>query len=236
LKQHRIQTFADLHRVLEVFRPHQGIGWIYRGQADARWPVIPAAGRPAYNTGTDLGRFGHWRKRAIAYSTAIPENDWEALALAQHHGLATRLLDWTFNPLAGAFFACSSHPEADGALYCYFPEAYLNPETATLEDFDALAAYLPRGIASRIVQQSAVFTYHPKPTEPLRSVALTQPAIDDNLLQIVISAASKPSLLQTLEDYGVNEALLFPDLDGLSRHVNRATRSILEKRAARGRA
>ena len=99
MRQYRITDFAELHQLVECHPSEAGLGWIFRGQADASWPVVPLAGRPEYNTGTELGRFREWRTRAIAYADSIPENDWEALALAQHHGLAARLLDWTHNPL-----------------------------------------------------------------------------------------------------------------------------------------
>jgi FRG domain len=219
----------ELHKLFRVYRSHDGFGWFFRGQANAAWPVRPRAGRPEYDNGRDLGRFNDWCNRAIAYRT-LPESPWEKLAIAQHYGLATRLLDWTTNPLVATFFAVAEHPDADGALYCFQPEAFLDRDRAKLDVIDSVVGFLPRAIDERVNRQAGVFTYHPRPSEPLLSTELQPPLSGPSLVKIELPAGAKQAIREMLDDYGIHFGGLFPDLDGMSRQVNWQTSEMVRRK------
>src|SRR5713101_4447882 len=125
---------------LQDIRPygcHEGGAWIYRGQTDTSWELKPKAGRedyfnwmlegemapasdgapPSKRPKIDLERFWAWRALAVAYDGKLPENEFECLAYAQHYGLATRLLDWTTNPLVALYFAVEAQQDRHGAVW-----------------------------------------------------------------------------------------------------------------------
>ena len=168
-----------------------------RGQANVAWKLIPKAGRDAYflPDNRDLRRFNHWRRSAAAYFTSLPVNDWECLALAQHHGLATRLLNLVFQPLVATYFACIESPDTDGAVYVYDPDLYLK-ETNLSIDADANGTgFIPRAIAPRILNQKAAFTVHGPPNREI--TVRPHPYIQDfsNLACLVIKKECKHELL-----------------------------------------
>lgn len=231
-----IDDFGKLHQILSKLKSG---AWFFRGQSDVQWDLIPKAGRTQFYLGEaeegnrrDLGRFKVWREQAIAYSS-IPENDWECLAVAQHHGLATRLLDWTSNPLIALYFAVCENLEADGALFIYLPCMFIKPEEVPLFDDNLLALYRPRLVTQRILTQAGAFTYHGKPMQGFAGYPQEFKGEHAKLIKHVISKRSKVGLLRQLHRYGITRVLLFPDLDGLSQHVNWATAETLRKRAER---
>ena len=188
---------------------------IFRGVRDASYELVPKIGRPetrkrgTYRERLETQLFEIFCHEARAFVIQTPATAGEWLYLAQHHGLPTRLLDWTFSPLVAAFFAVENDStKGDAAIYA----AQLPDERYFIKDkdpfeFDKIVLLFPSHISQRIGSQSAIFTIHPDPTEPYLPQGLEKHVIDANY---------RIPLRQTLALLGITRATLFPGLDGLS--------------------
>jgi hypothetical protein len=168
----------------------------------------------------DMYVFTQWKRRAIAFGP-LPDSDWECLALAQHHGLATRLLDWTWNPLVALFFAVAGEDAEDGGVYAWPFAGLLGERFAEVHD---VRTYEPRPFDRRIAAQQGVFTYHPRPTvalEPAYSLSSAHNAFGTNLVEIIVPSRVKSMVLRDLHVFGISKATLFPDWEGLSWDLNK---------------
>jgi hypothetical protein len=211
-----VASFPALHAQLSRF----GKDWVFRGHADFGWELIPKAGREPY-TGHEEALFVSWTRRAVEHLAANFSSDWDWLAIAQHHGLATRLLDWTTNPLNAAYFAVREFRVGPAVVHAAKFEAAFERSAETLFqqplECDSVAIFRPRGVVPRIVRQGGLFTVHGPPEKSLESVARERIVI---LKQIVIAESYRRKLLAELARYAINSASLFPDLDGLSSYLN----------------
>jgi hypothetical protein len=108
-----IPSVAELCSVVdEQFGDEKDTTVIYRGHADINYKLIPKAGRfdpPPNSKHATLDEslmLELFRRHSVGLTTSTPEDDWEFLAIAQHHGLATRLMDWTRSPLVCRLLCC----------------------------------------------------------------------------------------------------------------------------------
>jgi hypothetical protein len=219
MKEIEIGSFTDLHAAVQT---HQGRTFIYRGVNSVSYELIPKLGR----YGIALAKLADkeqrilrlFKERAVPYLNFIPRNDWDWLALAQHHGLPTRLLDWTRNPLVAAYFAVEQDSGKDSVIYAYPNDKYIlttknpNPFKRT-----TIGKFIPRHITARITAQVGLFTIHPDPLEPLKL-----PEIE----RLIIKRGIKRQLKRTLNTYGIHRASLFPSLDGVADHITWAQTNI----------
>jgi hypothetical protein len=146
------------------------------------------------------------------HESGMRDDDWQLIVMAQHHGLSTRLLDWSFSALVALFFAVDQPFSGDSAVYVLpWKTGYLSLEDERkLHPFDltSVRAFLPPHISPRIRAQDGVFTIHSDPTATFD---------DPELLRIRIKADARAHLKLQLNQLGVNRKALFPDVDGLCR-------------------
>lgn len=210
-----IDSIASLEAMLHE---HWNGHWLFRGEGRPGTPLRPRVGRYFFPEDHDLspserGMLAEFKRRAVPFLTFPVENDWEWLALAQHHGMATRLIDWTESPLFAVWFATCGHlTKGDRVLYVLDQESVTAADQGTSPfDIKETMLYFPKHISPRIVAQSGVFTAHAEPR------AVYEPS---GLERYIIPGESAHGLLLSVENYGVNRARLFPGLEGLSALLN----------------
>jgi hypothetical protein len=203
--------------------------WIFRGETmevskdgtPQRELLRPKAGRESGKKGSAL-RVKHsvqLEQKALAefirsarpHLGHTPATDLEWLAIAQHHGMSTRLLDWTENLFIAAYFATQRSNTAYGLIYGI---QSLRPVSRRDErrplEVSKPAIYRPPHITPRVPAQRSVFTLHPNPTREFKPRSLHE---------WVVSPTACNEIRKILDSCAVNEGSIYPDLDGLSRHI-----------------
>lgn len=225
--------------------------YAFRGQAVAREDLSSSLLRLAAGR-VDVGRLElHLLRnfRKYAYGHGGVDSVWNWLALGQHRGLPTRLLDWTYSPFVALHFATADLGlmHQDGAVWMldfvaanrYLPRRLKRileadgSDTATVEmlrrvgslqQFDSLSrepfvVFLePPSLDPRIVNQFALFSLMSSPRATLDTWLRRHAAI---ARQVIIPARLKWEIRDKLDQLNVNERVLFPGLDGLSRWLTR---------------
>jgi hypothetical protein len=230
-----VKTWSDL---VKIVASHATDQFIFRGVRDASYQLIPAIGRNGARKDLSTGKnlpfdqteeekmLRRFQREAQPYLAVKPaettsdpyhiSRDYDLHAVAQHHGLNTRLLDWSESPLVAAFFAVEKAglkedgKKVEAAIYgvpC--PRAIVS--NSRWPDGEPVAAFFPPHLTPRITVQRGLFTIHDKPDQPWQPAALRK---------WLIPSDSCINLKVALSRAGINRASLFPDLDGIAAHIN----------------
>jgi len=264
-----IQSVSDLEEVIseweaKFFDPGLGYPSVwYRGQSRDLSPQ-PGILRPKFllscdNDEVKMHPAGQrlWNKertfnrqfRRMSSSLVPARLDIVSLYfLAQHHGLPTRLMDWTMNPLSALFFAASGSSEDDGVIFVMNPKdlgSFAEMRDSKVEDvikavFDdrsvpfesTIIPLLPDLYAGRMLQQSSCFTLHTPPlwlndqTLSLQDEATysVTPTAITNVTKYVVPKEAKLTVRLMLRRLGITDATLFPDLEHVASEIKSAWR------------
>jgi hypothetical protein len=187
---------------------------LMRGEREVIYEPTAGVFRSDIAQQSEIAIFNEFQRYIPAYSSIGISDLWQVMALAQHHGLPTRLLDWTSNPLVAIFFACEGVSDGDSAVWIVWGFDEQPPLPSSPTDIDQIFHVAPLVISPRIQAQSGEFTVHPS-SEPI-SEFLT---VNDQILKIRISKSRRLRILLQLDLIGINRRSLFPDLGGLAQYL-----------------
>jgi hypothetical protein len=232
-----IETYA---RLTVASRNTRANRIFYRGHSNASWNLKPGLARISSTQRDQVLKL----RESNAYFDFItragnllsdPRDSWATIFAMQHHGLPTRLLDWT-ETLGVALYFALREGEGDAAVWILNPfqlnrasirkaELFHPHELeGTYEDYFILntvacpgrvVALTPLRHNPRVSQQRAGFTLHNDLDTPLDELDLGV------LQKVVIPSEARAGGLEFLRMAGISEFTLFPDLDGLAREIRR---------------
>lgn len=190
----------------------------FRGQSSVEYKLIPSIGR-MFKDGKEKVLlqfekeiFEDFKRKFSHYTDSRPRNDVEFLYLAQHYGLPTRLLDWTYNPLIALYFACCSNFDKDGVVFHCLPfsRAVLDEEKQDIFSFHKETILKPNLTNVRYKNQNGLFILYSKPWQENTSYINHR---------YIIPSTSKKEIISKLMKIGITKSFVIPSLDSLCKDI-----------------
>jgi FRG domain len=205
--------------------------YLFRGQRDAGWPLAPSFDRSFPDVRGKqreiletrlLEDFARQCEGDASLRTTLADPI-ALMALAQHHGLPTRLLDWSDSPYIAAFFAYQHALHAFGSIIDTFKGDAVAVWVLDTENYIWSERYGVQIVAppawdnARLYSQSGRFTLSRTPHRSLQDYVASFEDSRDALRLMTLPISEAPGALAHLDLMGINSATMFPGHDGRAR-------------------
>ena len=225
-------------------------GWAFRGQLDATWPLLGSLPRRLLQTEVPRPLWREreeralrvFRRKAHVYlpDRSVLNDDLRCLAMMQHHGAPTRLLDFTKSPYVAAFFAFE-RTFGDAAIHALntprlftlaprfnaeFTQDRIDPRlSGNFESYFASNLHPlvwfgePDEMDRRLVAQSGLFVMPGQLEKPLDELLQGYDCSEPLIEKVVLGHSLRSQAMHWLYRMNITQATLFPDLEGLARSI-----------------
>jgi hypothetical protein len=240
-RQIRLESW-DAFLKLITSRPYNN--WAFRGERDERWPLYSSLSRYLQNFGVSPLAWPEQEARILrifkrkAHQFLVqppdPDDDFQWLALMQHHGAPTRLIDFTWSPYVAAFFALE-RSLADGVVWALNPARVDSTRAPRHRQMDPrpkgnFRRYFltgkhrliwmgePLTMNRRLIAQSGTFAVPGVLNVPIEEI-LDAADRENIMAKLVLANAVREVGMRELYRMNITYATLFPDLDGLAKSM-----------------
>jgi hypothetical protein len=249
---YRVITIDSWRSFVDLVAADTYKNWAFRGHAEAEWPLHSALSRylikhgihPSVWIQQELRILRIFRRKAHHFLQHVPGDgdSFQWLALMQHHGAPTRLLDLTWSPYVAAFFALE-RATSDAAVWasnvagiqCQTPQVLQaqglpqDVEPGTPEHLEKiLIAMKPRVVFigepavmnRRLIAQSGTFAVPGAVDQPVEDILSGYPGGPSLVVKLLLKTSLiRNEAMRELYNMNLTQATLFPDLDGLARSL-----------------
>ncbi len=219
--------------------------WNFRGQSDVDWSLSPSLARilkpkiahPSNASKVESSLTHYFISNSKNFNEFINlnlnnynKNLILVWSFMQHYGAPTRLLDWTYSPLIGLFYAVESSLDKDGSLFIMNNEIigsasekkYGKTDLGTYEDgnfsnsIDVVATIQN---TKRSFNQQGIFTISNNPLLDHFEAIEELDIKENSAIKLIIPKTLKVELLKKLRGSNIRADILYPDAFGLGKEI-----------------
>lgn len=224
--------------------------YLYRGLPNISFKLETTLSRNCKGKERELEKpiLRNFAKYASIEDPELSNSVWRQLIIGQHHGLPTRLLDWTYSPLIALHFATDGEETNDRVIWeidieefnSLLPSEYtdqLQKESAhlftvdmlekvahRLEQYDtdmkdrAMVLIEPPSIDQRIINQYSYFSIIP---QSIQNIEEFLDKYTNHTTKYIIDSTLRWRIRDMLDQLNINERIIFPGLDGIATWIKR---------------